>query len=911
MVENTAIVETESRKRQRPDKTSDTKTHGSKIYTPFRSIGHVANQVPFDIQIRGTQFLLTTCIGRAIQTYDCAKLNLLFVSQQVEHPITAVVSQSDLILIASGPLVIAMKRGKEKWRLESPEGRHIAHLLTFGNYICAITTDQEMLVYDSVSQELHTQISLRKETQVTCLLHPPTYLNKVVLGTADGRLEIWNLRTGNLIHRTEEFGGHITSIAAAPVIDVVAIGMLDGKIDLYHLRADEKMINLRQEGRVTSISFRTDGVQVMATSNNTGDIAFWDLEKSKIAYVSRAAHMGSIASLRYLNGQPILLSSGADNAVREWIFDSIDGVPRLLRSRSGHHAPPTSISFYGDTSHFLLSASRDRSLRGFSLYSDAQTAELSQGAIQSAANKLNARVDELKLPEIIALASQSAREKDWDNVLTAHKDDSAARSWNWSKRRLGSHQLRTKDKTAVKSVAISACGNFGFVGSNGGSIDCYNLQSGLHRRTYLQDKPHRKAITGITSDSLNKVLISASLDGTLKFWEFHKGTLLSTSDLGVGITSLRYHRSSDLLALSCDDFCIRILDAETKKVVRELWGHANRITSMDFSDDGRWLVSAALDSTIRTWDLPTGHTIDAIRTHAVCTALSFSPTGEYLATTHIDSVGIHLWTNRAQFTQVSTRHITEDEILDAVMPTASGQGGVGIMEIALADETEEKPDVLLDNFTTVDQLSANLLTMSMVPKSKWQNLLNLDVIRQRNKPKEPPKAPEKLPFDLGTLRDLRSGTGLAAPNDTDVQNGTSSRFLDLHHANTSPFSSLLAQGHEDQDYSHFMEHLKSLGPAQLDIEIHSLSPASGFLELRSFLEAMTSRLELRRDYELCQAYIATFLRVHGDLLAENINDEPGLEVALVRWQKIQEAERKRLADLVGYCNGVVKFFAVK
>lgn len=902
-------TEVTSRKRQRAHEPHIHKKQESRIYTPFRAIGHVSNHVPFDIHIRGTQFLLTTCIGKAIQTYDCARLNLLFISPQFEYPITAIVSQSDLILVANGPLLTAVKRGKEQWRIRSSGNSHITHLVTFGSYICATTENQTLLVYDATSLELHTQMALRKETEVSCLLHPDTELNKVILGSTDGHLQVWNIRTGSLKWSTC-FEGSITAVAAAPVLDIVTIGFLDGRIIIYHYKADERLIELRQEGRVTAISFRTDGVQVMATSNNSGDISFWDLEESRIAHVSRGAHSGSIASIKFLNGQPILLSSGTDNAVREWIFDSVDGLPRLLRSRSGHHAPPTSISFYGETSQFLLSASRDRSLRGFSLYRDAQTAELSQGAIQSTANKTNARIEDLKLPEILAIAHQSSREKDWDNVLTAHKDDSAARSWRWINRRLGSHELRTKDKAAVRSVAISACGNFGLVGSKNGLIDLYNLQSGLHRRTYQQTQKHSKEVTGISSDTLNKTMISSSLDGTVRFWDFNTGNLLHTSDLKVGITSMRYHRGSDLIALSCDDFCIRVLDAETKKIVRELWGHINRITTMDFSDDGRWLVSAALDSTIRTWDLPTGHTIDAIRTQAVCTSLSFSPTGEYLATTHIDSIGIHLWTNKAQFSPVSSRHVTEEEIQEIIMPTASGEGGTGIIEMALEDEPDEKPLIGIDHFDTVDQLSENLLTMSMVPKSKWQNLLNLDIIRQRNKPKEAPKAPEKLPFDLGTLRDLKNGAGLLAPLNNE-DDGSTSRVLNLHQPNSSQFTTLLNEYSETQDCAEFIEHLKTLGPAELDIEIHSLSPTNDFFEHRTFLQAMTQRLQARRDYELCQVYVASFLKAHGDLLAENINEQEDLGLALVRWQQVQESERQRLADLVGYCNGVVRFFAVK
>jgi U3 small nucleolar RNA-associated protein 21 len=41
--------------------------------------------------------------------------------------------------------------------------------------------------------------------------------------------------------------------------------------------------------------------------------------------------------------------------------------------------------------------------------------------------------------------------------------------------------------------------------------------------------------------------------------------------------------------------------------------------------------------------------------------------------------------------------------------------------------------------------------MTLLPRARWQTLLNLDVIQQRNKPKEPPKPIEKAPFFLPTL----------------------------------------------------------------------------------------------------------------------------------------------------------------
>lgn len=63
----------------------------------------------------------------------------------------------------------------------------------------------------------------------------------------------------------------------------------------------------------------------------------------------------------------------------------MDGTPRLLKSRSGHHSPPSRIRYYGQDGHFILSSGRDRSLRAFSTVRDAQTVELSQGEYNTTA----------------------------------------------------------------------------------------------------------------------------------------------------------------------------------------------------------------------------------------------------------------------------------------------------------------------------------------------------------------------------------------------------------------------------------------------------------------------------------------------------------------------------------------------
>jgi U3 small nucleolar RNA-associated protein 21 len=376
------------------------------------------------------------------------------------------------------------------------------------------------------------------------------------------------------------------------------------------------------------------------------------------------------------------------------------------------------------------------------------------------------------------------------------------------------------------------------------------------------------------------------------------------------ILGLRYHRNSDLIALACDDGSIRVLDIETRKLIRELWAsrsHAELLTlDYTFSNDGRWIISAASDSTVRVWDLPTGHLIDAMKLPSKCNTVAFSPSGEFLATGLDGEVGVHIWTNRTLFTHVSTRQINEDDIITVSAPTASGEGGVATIEAA----TEQQEDEEEQDETTVpvmDQLSDKITTLSLVPKSRWQTLLHLDVIRARNKPKEAPKAPEKAPFFLPSLgQNQVAGTdssALALSGQESTSRISSSALASRSSAATATneFTRLLAEAADSSSHTALLAYLSSLPPSAADIAIRTLDTTEPYTELRTFIEALTARLQERRDYELVQAWMSVLLRLHGDVV---IQDQELVEL-LRKWQEEAKRERERVGGLVGYNVGVV------
>ncbi|KAI9769929.1 MAG: hypothetical protein M1840_003638 [Geoglossum simile] len=1006
----------------------------SRIFTPFRTVGLVSpTPVPFSsISLGKTTFQITTSVGRCLQTYDLRRgLNLVFLTRpQTEGDVTAIASWKGRVFAAwsgdgkSG--VSVFKRGRRIDELEAPDDldEPIHQVLIFGSWIVGCCSTK-IAVWKSAGYEYYTTLMPPRPGRriankiLSRICNVPTFLNKIFVGRDDSSVEVWNVSTGKLIYTIlppSSDCGSVTALQPAPALFLLAIAYANGLLIIHDVQADKMIIELNsgqlQKSRIDSISFRTDGLGagvdgrragVMATAGTgSGDVTLWDLnDGGRIMGVLRGAHnpplvvggrvSGGISKVEFLPGQPIIVTSGLDNAIKSWIFDETpySAIPHILHSRSGHAAPVKKLHFLPVNSDgadaggkWLLSAGGDRSLWAWSLRRDGQSTELSQGNVRKKARKIgllgtagqDATLEVLKAPEITCIATSLNRDggigtktgsgkvwagnagdgkgagdtsisatTGWESVITGHRDDRFARTWFWGRKKAGRWAFETGDGGEVTSVAISPCGTFALVGSSLGSISMFNLQSGLLRQRFptrltpaqakrakLQkagdavidishgpgrfgpgEGKHSNPVSGLVVDGLNKIVISCGLDGKLKFWDFETGLLVDEINWSsaASITGLRYHRPSDLIALSCGDLKIRVIDIETKKVIRELRGCAGDIHDFCFSNDGRWVIAASADSVIRVWDLPTGHLIDAIRLQNTCTALAFSETGEFLATAHVEGVGINIWNNRTLFTHVPTRRITEAEIVEVTAPVASGEGGRDLIDAAFDEDTNQNNGDVGVVVSSMEQLSKDIMTLSLVPKSRWQTLLHLDLIKQRNKPKEPPKAPEKAPFFL-SLTGNTSANENDAGNALQITTAEKSRVMKVDRLGSeSEFTILLREDSKTRDYTSFLTHLKSLSPSTTDLEIRSLDPLKPYTEPTHFVHALTSLLQRKQDYELVQAWMSVFLRIHGEVVAVAAKEDGAgqLVSALREWRTEQMREGERLGELVGTVVGILGF----
>lgn len=244
----------------------------------------------------------------------------------------------------------------------------------------------------------------------------------------------------------------------------------------------------------------------------------------------------------------------------------------------------------------------------------------------------------------------------WDNIISCHPGLSYAQTWSFAKKSIGSHKLSSSDGSLVLSSAISLCGHFGFIGTASGSLEIYNLQSGLHRGFVKHGSFPVKAIASSSDGtSFLSAIIIEEKELSVKFWSFKNKKLLSEQKTLLSHDSVHHFKSvqkiflsqhvdSDLvgLGIGCQIF---IYDFSLQKIVRFLNAPNDHIlTSISFSTDGKWLISTGNDCYVRIWDIPSGTQLDCISIFPLLpVGATLSPSGDTLAIIDTTSVAIQLW----------------------------------------------------------------------------------------------------------------------------------------------------------------------------------------------------------------------------------------------------------------------------
>lgn len=92
--------------------------------------------------------------------------------------------------------------------------------------------------------------------------------------------------------------------------------------------------------------------------------------------------------------------------------------------------------------------------------------------------------------------------------------------------------------------------------------------------------------------------------------------------------------ATGLLAACSANRSVRIYDLASERLRHHITGHNNKVHAVQFSWDGRAVVSGSTDRTIRIWDCSSGREVRTLRCSSTCNALDLSLDGVTVVSGH-------------------------------------------------------------------------------------------------------------------------------------------------------------------------------------------------------------------------------------------------------------------------------------
>jgi WD40 repeat protein len=166
---------------------------------------------------------------------------------------------------------------------------------------------------------------------------------------------------------------------------------------------------------------------------------------------------------------------------------------------------------------------------------------------------------------------------------------------------------------------------------------------------------HSAGVNAATFSADNKLIATASYDGTVKLWDAVSGReLLTLRGHSKSVTDVAISSDTKILATAGDDAIIQLWDTTSGQQLLTLsneTGHVDRISRVVFSPDDKHISATRGDGTATIWDAADGRRLLTLRhlplagqntPEIAVTDVAFSPNNKYLASAYSDGTA-QIW----------------------------------------------------------------------------------------------------------------------------------------------------------------------------------------------------------------------------------------------------------------------------